>query len=1144
MRLFGLKQFIAGAKPWRSNALPTRQQKRARKLLVESLESRRVFAAFSPGNLLVLQAVGDTATGVASEVSLVEYTTSGTFVQAIPVTSTGANSLTLRASSTTEGALSISSDGQVVTFGGYRADAGSANPSTAAVDRVIGRVDAGGVVNTLQAFSDGFTGDSLRSVATDDGSRFWISGAGTGNTGSVRYMANTTNNTTTALTPAGGNTRQVQVINGQLYVSSGSSPNPGRSVFQVGAGLPTSGAQTFSNSIPVSASGPQYQSFYFADLNSTIGWNGSALDTLFTTDTNTAGSPVTKWSFDGGAWVSNGTVGLTGLANIVGITSGSTVTLYGTTSTTGTGAIKTLTDSAGFNGAFAGTWADLATPVVSGGSTAFRGITRVPQVAQTQLSIAATDASKLEGDAGLTTFTFTVTRTGPVGGASSANWAVTGSGVNPAAASDFGGGVFPSGTVNFLAGEVSKAITVNVNGDLTNEPSEGFTVTLATPVDSILGQATAAGSILNDDAATDLSISATSANKAEGNVGSTSFTFTVTRTGVTAGVTSTATYTVSGSGATQATSSDFQGGTFSTGTVTFNPGQTSQVISIPVSGDTAVESDEGFTVTLSDPSAGTSIIGLSANGVIVNDDSSIAISPATVSAAEGNSGSTPMVFTVTRTGDTTQASNVEWSVAGSGTSPASADDFVGGAFPTGTVNFLANESIKTITVNIQGDTALEGFDLYSITLNSATVGTIATSASTGIIVADDFQSFSPGDIVITAISSDNPDSFSFVPLISLLPGSPIVFTDNAWSESNTLLSNEGSLVYLAPAGGLAAGTKVIIEYDSTTPAINFLAGSGTASISGNFGLSTDGDSLMAYVGIAASPTFLFAATTWGEYLTTGTPTTNQTYLPPSLSVGSTAVGALGIAPPSVNEVDNAQYNHAAGTSGTPAQIRALVANRGNWTTDDLPISLDATNFSVIASTVAPKVETVTFGDGTSQRSMVQRIRVNFDSIVTMASGAFALEQGGSGGFAAIPAADLAISVSTSVVSGKTIADLSFSSTSSFIQGGSLPDGNYRMTILSNLVTASGVQLDGDNNGTAGGNYVKGAVEVDAFFRRFGDSNGNRTTTLAELGQLRAAINKASPDPGYDPRFDFNNNGTVTLSELGQLRSRINARLDF
>ena len=48
------------------------------------------------------------------------------------------------------------------------------------------------------------------------------------------------------------------------------------------------------------------------------------------------------------------------------------------------------------------------------------------------LAIAATDADKAEGNSGSTPFTFTVTRSGDTSGASSVNYAVTGSGTNAA----------------------------------------------------------------------------------------------------------------------------------------------------------------------------------------------------------------------------------------------------------------------------------------------------------------------------------------------------------------------------------------------------------------------------------------------------------------------------------------------------------------------------------------------------------------------------------------------------------------------------------------------------------------------------------------------------------------------------------------
>ena len=116
------------------------------------------------------------------------------------------------------------------------------------------------------------------------------------------------------------------------------------------------------------------------------------------------------------------------------------------------------------------------------------------------LSIAALSADKVEGQSGSTAFTFTVTRGGNASIATSASWAVAGSGASPAAGSDFAGAVLPSGTVSFAAGETSKTITVNVAGDTVVEPNEGFTVTLSNPAaGTTIGTATANGTIRNDD---------------------------------------------------------------------------------------------------------------------------------------------------------------------------------------------------------------------------------------------------------------------------------------------------------------------------------------------------------------------------------------------------------------------------------------------------------------------------------------------------------------------------------------------------------------------------------------------------------------------------------------------------------------------
>ncbi|MDM3863116.1 MAG: choice-of-anchor L domain-containing protein, partial [Aphanizomenon gracile PMC644.10] len=114
------------------------------------------------------------------------------------------------------------------------------------------------------------------------------------------------------------------------------------------------------------------------------------------------------------------------------------------------------------------------------------------------LSISPSNVTQTEGNSGTKAFTFTVTRSEDTSGSSSANWAVTGSGTNQADVTDFGG-TFPTSTVVFAAGETTKTIIVDVLGDTTVEPDEGFTVTLSNPTNATITTATAVGTIENDD---------------------------------------------------------------------------------------------------------------------------------------------------------------------------------------------------------------------------------------------------------------------------------------------------------------------------------------------------------------------------------------------------------------------------------------------------------------------------------------------------------------------------------------------------------------------------------------------------------------------------------------------------------------------
>ncbi|NEQ39489.1 MAG: hypothetical protein F6K40_25815, partial [Okeania sp. SIO3I5] len=132
-----------------------------------------------------------------------------------------------------------------------------------------------------------------------------------------------------------------------------------------------------------------------------------------------------------------------------------------------------------------------------------------------------------------------------------------------------------------------------------------------------------------------LAIAATDAEKAEGDSGTTAFTFTVTRSGDTTGATD-VDYAISG----DADATDF-GGTLPSGTVNFAAGETSKEITVNVSGDTNFETDENFTVTLSNATGGATISTGTADGTIQNDDTDTVISGTNNTLYDGTKGVTP-----------------------------------------------------------------------------------------------------------------------------------------------------------------------------------------------------------------------------------------------------------------------------------------------------------------------------------------------------------------------------------------------------------------------------------------------------------------------------------------------------------------------
>lgn len=178
----------------------------------------------------------------------------------------------------------------------------------------------------------------------------------------------------------------------------------------------------------------------------------------------------------------------------------------------------------------------------------------------------------------------------------------------------------------------------------------------------------------------------------------------------------------------------------------------------------------------------------------------------------------------------------------------------------------------------------------------------------------------------------------------------------------------------------------------------------------------------------------------------------------------------------------------------------------------------------------PEVNSIVVGDGSEQRSNVKQVVVTFDGEVTIDEGAFeVVKRGDAGG-------TIATNVATSLDSeGRTVATITFAGP--FTRGTSLVDGSYQLMIHADLIHRGLNALDGDVNGTAGGDRSFGTTAADKFYAFFGDVNGDGAVSLPEFNMMRSTFGRSEGQAGYNELFDFDGNGSIGLADFNQFRSR-------
>ena len=189
--------------------------------------------AFKSGNLVV-SVIGDgstTLSSAAAATSLAEITTSGTLVQTL------ATGLVDSGTATSDGFLTLSSDGHSLSLAGYKGSVGDAGVVASADPRAVAVIGANGAVTTT-AFTDAtYAGNNIRSTASVSGSTLYLGGTGAGANGGVRVTA-AGSGTSSQVESATTNTRNVNIFGGNLYFSTGSGTTGIYSLGAVGSAGP------------------------------------------------------------------------------------------------------------------------------------------------------------------------------------------------------------------------------------------------------------------------------------------------------------------------------------------------------------------------------------------------------------------------------------------------------------------------------------------------------------------------------------------------------------------------------------------------------------------------------------------------------------------------------------------------------------------------------------------------------------------------------------------------------------------------------------------------------------------------------------------------------------------------------------------
>jgi hypothetical protein len=420
--------------------------------------------------------------------------------------------------------------------------------------------------------------------------------------------------------------------------------------------------------------------------------------------------------------------------------------------------------------------------------------------------------------------------------------------------------------------------------------------------------------------------------------------------------------------------------------------------------------------------------------------------------------------------------------------------------PTSPITFAPNE---TVTLNATGGASGNSV-VFSIDASSTGTGTIngnvLTVTGAGSIVLDANQAgnssyAAAAQVQQTLVVTPASQSISFT-----APSSPITYAPNETVTLSASASSGDTVVFTIDASSTGTGS---ISDNTLT-----VTGAGTlvldANQAGNSNYNAAPQVQQTLVVNPASQSISFTA-----------PTSPITYAPNETVTLSASASSGGTVVFSIDASSTGSGSFSGNIlTVTGAGTLVLDANQAGNSNYNAAAQVQQT---LVVNPAALTVQAVQVNDGSAQRSMVTSLTVTFSQPITsLDAGAFEIDTGTSKLFPT----DVTMAGNQVVVRFTGLAG---------VVAGSLADGRYTL-------------IEHQGKIHAGNNYVSQADHSDAFFRLFGDVNGDGKVDRTDQAAFLAAYRSRKGMANYRWYFDYNGDGIIDSTDYYQFLQRYRTHL--